>query len=322
MTTMAGIGGLVGGLSGLFGANASSVQPPQSMVPPQYQLGAATSAYGGMQNFQNVYGNLGQSTLPYAQNIFSNLYNNPYAGNAVTGANVGGQMGMNAATNAYGAGNQLTQSGTAMLPYATQIMTAAMDPQSQLYAQMAAQTQNAANATNAAAGLSTSPYGAAATGAAMGNFNTQWANNLLNRYATGAQAAGNLVNQAGGAIGQGTGIAYGAGGGYANAAAMPYATYTGIGQNQQGALGNLQGSYGTAANLDNMSIQDWLAYLGAGNAANQTANQQFQTLLNQNQLANQQTMMFGSALGGGLRMLGGGTAANSPVLGPVSSWSI
>jgi hypothetical protein len=155
-------------------------------------------------------------------------------------------------------------------------------------------------------GLASTPYGASVAGGAYGNFQNQWQNQQLGREAQAAGAAGGLVGQAGQAINTGTGIQNAAPGQYAQAAGMPYATAYGIGQGQQQAVSGLQGQYSGAAGLDNTANQNWLAYLGAGNAANQTQNQQFQTLLNQNQMQYQQNMGYGQALGGGLAALGRG----------------
>lgn len=315
MGIMAGVGGLVGGLSGLFGSNANSVSPPPSAIPMADQVGAANSAFSNIGNFANTFGNLGQSTLPNAQNIFNSLYGNPFASMAQTGANTAAGMGTTAATNAFNTGGALTSAGTGLLPYATQIMNTAFDPQQSLYNSTLNQVQQQANAQNVASGVSTTPYGASVAGADIGNFNVNWQNQQLQRQALGAQAAGGLVNTGAGVANMGAGIQNTAPGQYATAAAMPYATSFGIGSNQNQALGQLLQNYGSAAGLDNTSIQNYLAFLQAGNASNQTANQQFQTLLNQNQLANNQNMMFGSSIGNALALLGKSNSTNSPFLG-------
>jgi len=311
-----GLIGAGGALAGLFGGGgANSVQ-----LPPQFNMpnmgGAAQNAYGGIGNLDQ-YTQLGSSMMPYAQNTFQGLYNNPYAGGAQAGANTASGLGMNAALGAYGAGGNLMGAGMMALPAAGQIMQTGFDPQQALYNRTAQQTQDQSLAGLAATGMATSPYGAGVEGQTMANFNIDWQNQQLGRQATAAGAAGGLLGAGGNAINMGAGIMNTAPGQYAGAAAMPYATSMGIGGGQNQAIQSMLGLGQGAQGLANTQIQDYLAYLGVGNQAGGVANQQAALALQQQNQGFNQNMQLGNMLGRSIYGIGqgygGGGFGGSPL---------
>lgn len=122
---------------------------------------------------------------------------------------------------------------------------------------------------------------------------------------SGLNAASGAYGQAGQLAQTGQNMAAAAPGQYLQAGAMPYSTYSGIGQGQLGAL-TQTGQYGAAAGTQsNQQIQDYLSYLGVGNQSGQVANQTAQLGLQQNQQAWNQMLQSGAMLGGGLSGLSG-----------------
>jgi len=267
--------------------------------------GAATGAYGGIGNLSPLT-NEGYNALPYAESLFNQMYGNQYAAGAQSGAGVASGMGMGAATGAYGAGNALMGAGVSALPYGQQIMNTAFDPQQALYARTAQQTTDQTRAGLEARGMDNTPYGAGIEGQTMANFNIDWQNAQLQRQIQGAGGYNNILQGGGNAINTGAGVSNAAAGQYLNASGMPYATNIGIGQNQQGAINNLIGTGQAGANLANVSIQDYLAYIQGGTQQQQANNQTAQLGLNQSQMAFNQNMGYGGALGGGMAALGKG----------------
>ena len=301
-----------GGLSAagsIFGGKntASNVQLPQSFQMPN-MLPAANAAYSGIQGLPGQ--NLPGQFLPQAASATQGLLDNPYAAGAQQGANVAGGMGQQQAQGQYAAGQGLTGAGQSLLPYAQQIMGTAFDPQNALYARTVQQLQDQTRASEAARGIATSPYGAGVENKAMSDFNIDWQNAQLGRQAQGAGAAGNLTGAAGTAIGQGQGLAASAPGQYGAASAMPYNMAQTIGRGSVADVGQLFGVGGQAQSLAQQPIQDYLAYLGAGNQAGGVANQLGQLGLNQNQLAFNQNQTLGANLGAGIQ--GMGSAFSNP----------
>src|SRR5258708_20588190 len=86
-----GLIGAGGALAGLFGGGGASSVP----LPPTFNMpnmgGAANSAYGGVGKL-GQYTSMASSAMPYAQNTFPNLYNNPHPGGMQQGA--GGASGL------------------------------------------------------------------------------------------------------------------------------------------------------------------------------------------------------------------------------------
>lgn len=305
MGISAGLVGLGGSLAGMFGGNqASNVH-----LPPQFNMpnmgGAAENAFqgiGGLQPFTNA----AQGALPYAQNTFQSLYNNPYAGQFQQGAGTAGQLGTNAALGSFGAGAQTAGAGLGLFPGAQAVMQSGFDPQNALYNRTLQQVTDQTRSGLEARGLDNTPYGAGVEGQTLGNFNIDWQNNLLGREATAAGAAGGLVGQGAGAVNMGTGIMNQAPGQYLSSAAMPYATAMGIGGGQNQATSSMLGLAGQGQGIANAPIQDYFGYLGAGNQAGGVANQQAGVGLQQQNQGFQQQQMYGNALGRSLYGLGQG----------------
>lgn len=292
---------------------ASNVQLPQQQ---SLNIGpTSNAAFDQIGNLTGSYSGLGPSVLPAAQQTASNLYNNPYATTAQSGANFASGIGENAALTGYntgggliGTGQNITGAGMNLLPYAQPILQQGFDPQNALYQRTLQQVQDQSNVNNAMAGVATSPYGAGLTNQATGNFNIDWQNNLLNRMATAAGAAGGLtstgagVGQTGAGItGQGVNMMNQAPSQLVQSATIPYATYSDIGTGQNQALSQLLGLGTSGANLSNLPIQDLISLLGAQNQTNSVANQQGQLALNQQ---NQNFNQLGTLGSAGLGLLG------------------
>jgi hypothetical protein len=265
--------------------NTSGLQSPQQFQLPN-MTGAANNAYGGIGGL-NQFGNIGSSILPQAQQTAQSLYNNPYAGQGLQGAQGAAGLGQAAAYGGFGA-------GASLVPYANQIMQTGFDPQQQLYQRTLQQVQDQSNVNNAMAGVATSPYGAGLTNQATNNFNIDWQNQQLGRQAQAAGAAGQLDQTGVGLMNQAPTT-------LAQSSMLPYATYSDIGQGQNQALSSLLGLSGQGQGLQQQPIQDYLSYLGIGNQANQVQNQNFSNqLAQQNQAWNQQGQFaqgIGSILG-------------------------
>lgn len=292
------MGAIAGGLSAglglekLFGSSGtSSFQMPGMGT-------AAGGALGGISglNQYNIYG----QDLGTAQNLTSNIINNPFQGALQSGAGVAGGMYTGAGTNAYNAGaNQYGGAGQ-LQNYAGQVFQTAMDPQNQLYARTLQQTQDQQNAVNAASGVGTTPYGAGIANQNLENFNIDWQNNQLQRQTTGLNAAGTALNTAGNLNQGAAGLQTMGAGSYLQGAGIPYATANSIYGTDMGAL-NAIGGYGqSAANIPSQQIQQYLAYLGQGNNANSVQNQSAN-------LNNQIQTQGATSLMGGLGAIGGNT---------------
>jgi hypothetical protein len=224
----------------LFGA------PGQSTLYDQNAGQAVGSAQNAYNNFLPIYGDVtgaapqlaggAQGALGLLPQIessaFSPLYgqmvnaaaSNPQYAQALTGASQA------AAYGAGGAQNMYDQAGS--------IMQAGFDPQSALFNRTQQQLTDQSGAANAMAGLGSSPYGAGVASNAMGNFDINWQNNLLNRMEGAAGAASPLYSGA-------TNLAYGS-------SQLPTQTYMGQianvlealkAQNQAGVQG--AASYGS-----------------------------------------------------------------------------
>jgi hypothetical protein len=293
------IGPAISGAGALFGlakgAPASNVAMPsyQSMQLPNVSdaAGAFFQGTGGLQSafnplYQNIAG-LGGTTL-------NNLYSDPNAAAYLAAAGPAGNMGMNAAIAQYGLGTNLAGAGTAAL-------ATGMDPQNMLYARTLQQLQDQMNVQNANAGVASTPYGAGLVNQGMSNFNIDWQNAQLQRQLAALQGAG-------GAFGQGAGLMAGAPGQYLQSAGLPYMTSQGIGGAQFGALGQYGGLLGTAQAGENLPLQNYLQYIGAGTAANANANQAAYNQLQQANMGFNQNQMLGRQLGSAISGAGTGWA--------------
>lgn len=265
--------------------------PPQQSTQIGPTVGAAQTGIGAL----DTYANMAQSFAPAAQATAMNMYNNPYAGQALSGATQAAPYGMAAGQAQFGA-------GATMLPYAQSLLQMGADPQQALYNRTLQQTTDQQNAQMAQAGVGTTPYGQGLQAQNLQNFNMDWNNQQLARTLAANQGAGQTYQTALGFMGQAPQT-------MAQSAAIPYATAQNIGQGQLAAL---QGGLGVgtgAANLSNLPVTDYLSLLSGQNQANQVANTQAQTALNQSQLGWNQMAGLGSSLGSGLGWLSGGGPA-------------
>lgn len=197
------------------------------------------------------------SMLPYAQQLFQQQYNNPYATGYQQAANLAGlESGslagqyLGGAQNLMGAGNQLYQTG--------------FDPQQALYNRLQQQNMEQQNAIAAQRGVAMSPYGAGLAQQANQNFNIDWQNQQLNRQLEAAR--GMTGAYTGGTVLGGAGINAQIGAGQ-----LPYQAQQGITGGQQQAMqnyyGNIQPYFGAMTDLANQQR----AYLGLGQTASQNA---------------------------------------------------
>jgi len=302
MGMIAGIGGLVGGAMGMFGGGSSVPSGPPPWLMPNMNE-AAGGAFSGIQGLSG-YGNTAQGAAGPAQNTFQSLYNNPYAGGYQGGANFAGGLGQNAALAGYNTGGALTGAGLSALPYAQSIFNTAMDPQMALYGRTQQAVTDQSRANLEASGTAGTPYGAGLMNDATRNFNIDWQNNQLQRQIAGAQGAGGLLTAGGNLANLGTGMQNVAPGQFLSASGMPYGAFSQIGGDQFGAINQLLGTTGNAQNISNQQIQDWLAYVQAGNQAGGVANQAYSNQLQANQQQFNQQQRYGQMFGQGLYGLG------------------
>lgn len=334
MGISAGALGVVGALGGMFGGGFGSPgsiapfsTPYSPYISPSTIASQAGSTAGNIGTLTNQAMPVPQLIYPMAQNSLSNLYENNYASSYLKNAAQAAAMGRTGATTAFNAGQNLytpgfqtIQAGQSLVPFASAIETQAFDPQSALYNRTLQQLRDQINVANAQSGVSTSPYGASVEANALGNFNIDWQNNLLNRMATGANAASGLINTAAGATRTGAGvigdaaqIAGTAPLSYTQASGMPYQVSQGIYGDQFNALNNYISTIGGSQGPANTQIENMLSLVGAENQTNAQAVQAYEAILSQynaNLNAQKQTFgenaMLGSALGRSLAGIGGG----------------
>ena len=156
-----------------------------------------------------------------------------------------------------GAGNTAIQSGNSLVPYATQTLQTAFDPQNAQYNAKFGQQQQQQQVNNAANGVSGTPYGAGTTNTADQNFNLDWQNAQLGRQQTGAGTAGSLLSS------QNQGATTGAG------------LLQSIPQASLSALSTLNTAGGQATGVNQMTVQDLLAYLQGGTSATNAGTGQY-----------------------------------------------
>jgi hypothetical protein len=199
-----------------------------------------------------------------------------------------------------------------------QLLNQAFDPQQRYYNQQVGQLQNQVEASNAAAGIAGTPYGASVAGNDMANYNIAWQNAQLQREAAGMGAAS-------GAFGQAASLVPAA----AQAGSLPYTTGYGIASGAANATNNLQNLLAGQAVIGNTAYQlpesvvNMLnSYLNLGqsaavNSAN-IGNMGFnQTAQGIGGLLGGANALFGSSsgglLGGAGGLFGGGAGAGSDI---------
>lgn len=269
------VGQLMGGGSGGPGSNVTML-PGMEQMAQQYQ--AALPQYlSQAQQYQ------GAVNPAYANQAFQAAFNNPYAaGLQQAGAQAGqlaGQyapMAQQAALGAFGAGQQALGAGQ-------QIWQTAQDPQQALYNRLQQQTLDRANVANTMYGLGASPAGAATANQALGNFNIDWQNQLLQRQLAGQGALNAGIGAYGAANQQGLGMGQAGMGLQLQAGAIPYQTAQGLAQDQFGAIAQAQQAMQGGLMPYQQNIANMGGYLGLGMGA-----QQQQLAAQQAQYANQQ----------------------------------
>lgn len=295
--------GTASSLSQMFGGNtASSVNIPNAYQSP-YTGAAATNQWSGIQGLA-PYTSAAASTTPYSLQTFQNLYNNPGAAAATTGAQTASGLGQGQALNQMQTGGQLTQAGLSTIPYATAVMNTGFDPQTDLYNRTLQQTQDQAAVAAARSGVATTPYGAGIGAQTTANFNIDWQNAQLAREAQASQAASGLLSTGAGLASTGTGMAAAAPVQYLQASQYPYTTYAGIGQGQNQAVQSLLGSTGTAQNIATVPIDASSNMVSQGLQAEQLGYTQSSQALQQQQQGFTQDMLTGAMLGSSLYGLG------------------
>jgi len=302
--SLGGIGAAIGAGSSLFGlfggGNDNKTPPAPQIYQPQNMAGADQGAYSGIQGLGQY--NTAGAALPYAQNTFQNLYNNPYASQYQQGANTTAGVGWGVGGQQVGAGSNLMAAGNSILPYSQSILQTGFDPQSALYNQLFQQQTEQDRAGQAARGIATTPYGAGLENKANTDFDIAWQNAQLGRENTALQGAGYGLNSGGNAINLGQNVSTLGLQTLGNAAALPYSTANTIGNNQFNAIGQYGQAGTSAAAIPQMTIEDYLKYLTGGTTAGSVANQGYASqLAAQNQNFNQQQTLgknFGSSLSG------------------------
>lgn len=261
----------------MFGGGANG-GVPQGMQLPGQDVAAQQYQDITAQQQPIVSGVPGQVDPLYLQALQS-LSNNPYSGQALTGAGQAANYGTGTlfpqqaagATSLFGAGNQ--------------VLGTAFDPQNALYNQTLQNVQGQSNVANAQSGVQ-GPAAAGITDNNLNNFNLQWQNNQLQRQAQGIQAGGQAY--AGGSTLGGAGIQN-----LASSSALPYGTFVGQNNDLTTAGNNYAGGIGNSLAPENSLASLLGAYLGIGNSDAQTALASNQQAFNQGQTIGSNT---GSAL--------------------------
>ncbi len=243
------VGKLIGALAPAAGAAIGALTGPSiPQLPNQAQAGA--SLYGAISAYPGQAAQYAGTNPQYANQAFQSQFNNPYAGQALQGAQQAGQMATGAAGQAYGSGQNLINAQN-------QILQTSMDPQQALYNQLLQQTTDQTRAGEAARGLAMSPVGSQIESNALNQFNIDWQNQQLNRQIAGANAAGTAGRTGVGL--QGVGTQY-----MQQGSQYPYQQALINAQNQFGAIGANQAAMqgGLAPQLQNM--QNLAGYVGLG----------------------------------------------------------
>ena len=229
-------------------ANLTTSPTAYGYNPQQYVTGGSQLATAGQQAFDqaNIAGNSIYSALTNQMNPTINAGNKIYGqlSGWAPGVAQGGQGLFNSLTNP-----QMLASAVApgmnvasqLQPYLGQAIAQGFDPQQALYQKLFTEQQNQAAASNAAAGVATTPYGAGLAQQGNQNFDIAWQQAQLANQAQAANTAATL----GGAI---TG---GVGSGINNLTNLANA-----------GMGALTGGYGTAGALDTQGINSLLGAEG------------------------------------------------------------
>jgi len=317
----------VSALGGLFGGKnkpqtgGDFVMPPVDL-PPMWQMPGMNSAAGGalggiegMSGMDRTTSGMIRNMIPaYAQNVGQYFQGNPFISSGIQNVQNAASTAQNVGNAMIGQGNTLSGTGAGFLQTMNPILNTAFDPQNALYDRTRQQLQEQTRAGQAARGLEMSPYGAGLENKAMSDFNIDWQNSQLQRMLQGAQGAGGVLQSGQGAMMGGANLGQTGAGMLSSAAMMPYTAYNQVGSDNMGALDRLL-NFGDTSTIAGMrvpqqQIQNYLAYLGVGNQANQVMNQAGQLGINKGMLGvemgklglNKSNSMFGQnqILGGNL----------------------
>lgn len=142
-----------------------------SSAPMAYTPGNQAGADSSYTSNLNSLTQGNQQTYGTAQTGFNQTYqnvlNNPYAGQAQSGANAAGAA-------QYGAGQADMNNASTMNGMAPSIMASGFDPTSAMYNHQMKSAQDASQIAQAQAGVAGSPFGAGQVGDATTNFNLDW----------------------------------------------------------------------------------------------------------------------------------------------------
>src|SRR5215469_11638545 len=262
-------------MSGGGGANPTGAQFPAPVVAGLWNQ--ANTAFQPVpypnvgQAASNAYGDIGTGgTGTWAQSFGQNSWS-PY-----NQAFVGEQSGLGAGQNFI---NQAQNQAAQVQPFINQTLAQGFDPQQALFNQLMNQQQQQNLASQAAAGVGNTPYGAGLTQQGNTNFDIAWQNAQLARQGQAASNAAALAGIPGVSAGignqlLGTGgqLGLGAGNFLNNLNQQQISDY----------LSYLQGSSGNAANLMNATLgalQAGTGLYGTTTTANQNANNAFMNAL-------------------------------------------
>lgn len=201
-----------------MGGSSTSPTPYQ----PSNQAGADQSYQSLVSNASPWASALPSQVIPGLNSAATATQNNPYFGQALSGAQSAagqatntvapGQFAGSAATGALGSmgtglAGQTSQGGTLApadlqmilnaipgltggMGAANRVLQNGFDPQNAMYNRESQRSSDAANANNAMNGLAGSPYGAGVANEAATNFNIDWQNNQLGRQISALGAYG------------------------------------------------------------------------------------------------------------------------------------
>jgi hypothetical protein len=221
-------------------------------VPLDPNMGAAQS--GAM----NTIGGMSQYTPEYQQ-AYYNQANNPYAGQAVQGAQAGGQAMQQQGYQNVGNANYFAGMPGQLSPAIQATLNTAYDPQNALYNQQHQANSDFTNAQMAQSGLSFTPWASGVSSTADQTFNTNWLQTQLGRQQTGANTVASLEGTSANAANTAYSLGNQGATQIQQGGAMPYDAQTSINANTAQMLPYLTAN-------QQQQAQDYINYYGAANA--------------------------------------------------------
>lgn len=227
----------------------------------------------GDQSFYALNG-LAPTVAGQATSAVNTGINNPFAGQAVTGAQAAGAYGTGTLTPQLQQGaTALSNLGGANASYVPQALQTGFDPQNALYNRNLTQTIGQQNAINAQNGVAGTPYAAGVTGDAARNFGLDWLDRSLARQNTAAGTAATLTGAANTGYGGASTVGNSAIQTGAQSAALPYAAQNDIATNILKLLSGENLAVGGATGNNDAAMSQILSYLGYGTGATQQKQQ-------------------------------------------------